>query len=87
MKPHLHNILVKPFLADEISDGGILVPESARKISNKVLIVEVGNGTAEKPMRRKKGETAYRVKDWGEEIIIGGELHYLMHQDSILAVS
>ena len=36
MKPVRNNILTKPFPPDEISEGGILVPESARKENNKM---------------------------------------------------
>ncbi len=80
-------ILVKPFPPDEESEGGILVPESARGISNKVLVVETGEGTVKEPMRLKKGDTAFKVKDWkGEiEVTIGGELHYIMEQSAIIA--
>ena len=86
MKPVLNNVLVKPFESDNISEGGIYVPDSAKKISNKVLIVEVGNGTAKKPMRLKKGQTGHRVKSWGEEILIEGETHFIMSQDAIIAL-
>lgn len=89
IKPIGNKILVKPFPADEESEGGILVPLSARKISNKVLIVETGNGTAKEPMRLKSGMVGFRVKDWkGDyetELIIEGEVHYLIEQSSILA--
>ncbi len=85
MKPIRKKILVKPFPADEESEGGIFVPLSAREISNKVLIVEVGNGTKDEPMRLKKGMVGFRVKNWGEEIIINGEKHYMMDQSAILA--
>lgn len=87
MKVIRNKILVKPFPADEESEGGIFVPESARKISNKVLIVDTGNGTATEPMKLKKGDTGFKVKDWkGEiEVMIGGELHYIMEQSSIIA--
>lgn len=87
MKPIRNKILVKPFPADEQSEGGIFVPESARTISNKVLVVDTGNGTAKEPMRLKKGDTGFKVKDWkGEiEVLVGGELHYIMEQSAIIA--
>jgi len=90
MKPILQNVLVKPYPADEVSEGGILVPDSCRETSNKVLIVEVGNGTPKKPMRLQPGETGFTVKDWcktgGQEFLINGETHYLISQDSIIAL-
>ena len=86
MNPVRNQILAKPFPSDEISGGGIFIPESARQPSNKVRIVKTGNGTADKPMKLKTGQTAYRVKGWGTDIIIEGELHFLMEDNAILAV-
>lgn len=87
MTPIKNQILVKPFPSDEVSEGGIFVPESARKTSHKMRIVKVGSGTKDKPMRLKEGQTAFRVKDWGTDVLIDGELHFLMEQDAILATS
>jgi len=80
-------ILVKPFKADEISAGGIYVPESARQESNKVLIVKVSEGTKDNPMKLKEGDVGFRVKEWGEKIIIENESYYLMEQDAIIALN
>ena len=87
MKPIRTNILFKPLPPDEISEGGIFVPESARQTNNKGIIVEVGDGTKEKPMKLKKGDVAHRVKDWGTEVIIDGEQYFLMDQDAVLALN
>lgn len=86
MQPIRSNVLAKPYPPDEISEGGIFIPESARSESNKMLIIAVGNGTKDRPMKFKAGQTAYRVKEWGTPVDIAGERHYLMDQDSILAV-
>ena len=85
MKPILNNILLKPLQSDEISEGGIFVPLTARKPSNKCVVVAVGRGSANKPMKFKEGEIVYRVKDWGDGLFINGELHYLMNQDAAIA--
>ena len=86
MIPIRNQVLVKPFPSEEISEGGIIVPESARKINNKVTVVKVGNGTKDKPMRLKAGDTGFRVLDWGCEVMVDGELHFLMDADAILAI-
>jgi chaperonin GroES len=87
MIPLHSQILFKPYPSDEISTGGIIVPESARQVNNKGTIVKVGKGTKGSPMKLKEGQTAFRVKAWGTEVIIDGESHYLMDQDAILAVN
>lgn len=85
MRPIRDNILVKPYPADEISEGGIFVPETAREISNKVLVVSAGNGKAGKPMEFKPGDTAFRVKDCGTEVLIDGELHFIVKNSWLIA--
>lgn len=85
MQPIRNQVLIKPFPPDEISEGGIYVPESARKESNKVSIVAVGRGSREKKMTLKPGQVAYRIKDWGTPVDIGGERHYLLEDAAILA--
>lgn len=85
MQPIRNQVLVKPFPADEISEGGIFVPESARKESNKVTIVAVGRGSREKKMTLKPGQVAYRMKDWGMPVDIEGERYYLLEDAAILA--
>lgn len=86
MQPIRNNVLVKPYPSDEISEGGIFVPDAARQPSNKVKIVKVGNGTKGKPMLLKEGQTGYRVKNWGQEVLVDGELHYIMEQTAIIAL-
>lgn len=86
MIPVRTQILCKPFPSDEISEGGIIVPLSARKTSNKMKIIKVGKGTPKKPMKLKPGQTGFRVRDWGCPVVIEGDLHFLMDQDAILAI-
>ncbi len=85
MQPVRNNILTKPFPPDEISEGGILVPESARKENNKMFVIAAGRGTKERKMIFNPGDIVYRVKDWGTPIDIDGERHYIMDQNGIIA--
>jgi chaperonin GroES len=85
MQPIRNQVLIKSFPPDEISEGGIFVPESARKESNKVTIIAVGRGSREKKMKLKPGQVAYRIKDWGTPVDVEGERHYLLEDAAILA--
>jgi chaperonin GroES len=82
MKPVKKKILFKPFLGDSVTSGGLHIPDSARKLSNRGVIVDIG----EQVTKVKSGDIGFRVKDWGEEIIINGEKHFIMEQDAILAL-
>jgi chaperonin GroES len=87
IKPIRNQVLVKAFKEDEMSSGGIIVPESMRKEGSKVEIIAVGNGTPSRPMRLKPGMTGFRVKDWGVPVEDDGELYYLMDEEAILATT
>ncbi len=81
-----NNILFRPFEGDAVSEGGIIVPDSCKKLSNKGEIVAVGEGTLERPMKLKEGMIGYRVKDWGTEISIDGVTYFIMEDSAILAL-
>jgi len=85
MQPVRNIILTKPFPPDEVSEGGIFVPESARQENNKMRVIAVGNGTKERKMIFSPGDVVYRVKDWGTPVDIEGERYYLMDQNGIIA--
>lgn len=85
IKPKNQQVLVLPFPSDEISDGGIIVPDSCRSRNNKATVIAVGSGTEKKPMQYKPGMVVHNIKDCGEPFILGIETYYLMDQSSILA--
>lgn len=85
MRPIRNNVLLKPFPSEDISEGGIFIPETAREISNRLVVVAVGNGIAGDPMKYKEGDVVYRVKNWGLLVIVNGEQMYMMSQKDILA--
>lgn len=87
VQPLKNKILFKPFMMDEKSFGGIIVPGSYRGESSRGTIVAVGSGTKNKPMQFKVGQIAFRVKDWGELVEEKGENYYIMEQDAILATA
>jgi co-chaperonin GroES (HSP10) len=85
MKVIRDNVLVKPFMSDSVSSGGIFVSEAHRAVSQKVTVVGVGNGTKKSPMNWKNGDIAFRVKDCGDEILIDGERHFIVKSTWLIA--
>lgn len=85
MTPLRDLILVKPCASDEVTEGGLFIPDSVRQRSSKAVVVEVGNGTKNYPVEAKIGDTVIHVKGAGEEFIINGEPHYLIRQIDILS--
>lgn len=86
MRPILNQVFVRPFPPDDISAGGIIVPDSCKKTSNKVTIVATGNGSKARPMHLKAGDVGFRVKDWGTEVLLDGEKHFIMDMGDIIAL-
>jgi chaperonin GroES len=85
MTPIRDLVLVKPFMADEITEGGLYIPESARERSCKAQVVKVGNGTAKVKMEAKEGDVVFHIKGAGEPFVIDGEYYYLIRQNDILS--
>lgn len=81
----LHNqILVHPFAADEMSTGGIIVPENARERSSKATVVATGKGVQGRPMRLMVGDVIFHVKGAGTELQEDGTKYYLMTDRDVL---
>jgi chaperonin GroES len=85
MKPLRDFVLIKPCASDEVTEGGLFIPESARERSSKAEVVEAGNGTRHIQMEAKKGDKIIHIKGAGDEFIINGESHYLIRQVDILS--
>lgn len=85
MKPIRDFVLVKPFMADEITEGGLFLPESFRSRSCKAKVISVGRGTAKIKMEAKKDDVIFHIKGAGEPVILNNELVFLIRQNDILA--
>jgi chaperonin GroES len=79
IQPLASRVLVKPFPADEISEGGIIVPENARGRSNKATVVAIGEAT-----KYKVGDIVFHVKEAGTEIHEDGVAYWLISDVDIL---
>lgn len=84
-KPIKNKILFRPFRVEGKTEGGIIVPDAFRGLSDRGEIIAVGNGTVERPMKLKAGMKAYRVHEWGDEVIIEGVTHFIMDDKAVVA--
>lgn len=67
--------------SDEISEGGIIVPENMRKPSNKVEVVAVGAMVK----NFHPGQIAFRIKDSGDEYIQDGQQYFVVNASWLIA--
>ena len=61
MKPIGNNVLCKPFPSEEISLGGIIIPDSAKHVNNKMTVVESGSKSKFKKGRIVTGKQIGRA--------------------------
>lgn len=85
IRPIRENILIKPDSGDEVSAGGIVVPEHLRGRANRGRVVAVGNGIEGKPMKYKPNNIVWHIKGAGIEMEENGEKFVLMPQGDVLA--
>jgi len=84
-------VVVKPSEAEEQTEGGIILPDTAKEKPQKGEVIAVGPGkksdTGETiPMEVKKGDTVIYGKYSGTEFNFEGDEYLIMHENDILAV-
>jgi chaperonin GroES len=82
-----NQILFKPEPGPSVTQGGLFVPDSFKKVSDKGTVVATGPGTKERPMRLNIGDMGFRVHQWGTLIEKDGESLYLMDENAIIALA
>jgi len=92
VKPMNDYILIEPIKEDEVTKGGIVIPETAREeraVKGKVIAVGPGklNDKGERiPLTIKEGQTVIFKKYAPDEIKIDDQEYYFVREDDILAV-
>jgi len=91
IKPIGDRIVVKPLEAEEITKGGIILPDSAKEKPQKGKVVAIGagrildNGTRV-PVEVKEGDTIIYSKYGGTEVKFDGEEYLIVNERDILAI-
>ena len=84
-------VMVLRLDAEETTEGGIVLPDTAQEKQQKGEIVAVGTGKllddgSRASMSRKKGDTVMLGKYSGKEVKIDGEEYSIMRESDVLAV-
>ena len=85
IKPLADRVLVKPDTAQEKTQGGIIIPDSAKEKPLKGKVLAVGKGTKDEEMVLKVGDKVLYGKYAGTEVEIDGEKLMIMKQSDVLA--
>ncbi|MBC8292436.1 MAG: co-chaperone GroES [Proteobacteria bacterium] len=91
IRPLQDRVLVQRIAEEELSAGGIIIPDTAKEKPQEGKVVAVGggrindDGSVRKP-GVKKGDSILFGKYSGNEIDINGIEHLIMREDDILGV-
>lgn len=83
IKPLGNRILVKRLNADEITRGGIIIPETAKERPKEGLIVAVGDTVLDEVAI---GDVILFEDFAGDPLDVDGAPHLLMFEDEMIAV-
>jgi chaperonin GroES len=89
--PLQDRVLVKRIASDDVSKGGIIIPDTAKEKPIEGVIVAVGQGKSlddgsTRGLTVKKDDCVLFSKYAGTEIKIDGEDHTIMREDDILGI-
>lgn len=86
VKPLADRVIIEPAKAEEMTAGGIIIPDTAKEKPQRGTVVAVGNGKADEPMTVKTNDVVLYGKYAGTEIQIDGKDYLIMRESDILAV-
>ena len=86
VKPLADRIIVQPDPPEELTEGGLLIPEKAREKPLRGTIVAIGTGTNDEMMVLKNGQRILFGKFSGVPITVGDEEFLIMKQSDALAL-
>ena len=85
IQPLADRILIEP-CAEEVTLGGIIIPDSAKEKPLKGKVLAVGGGTKDEEMVLAAGDEVLYGKYAGTEIEFEGTKYLMMRQSDVLAV-
>ena len=91
VKPLADRVVVEPAPAEEVSSGGIILPDTAQEKPQQGTVAATGPGKVSDSgkavaMEVKKGDKVLYGKDSGTEFSFEGKDYLIMRESDILAV-
>ncbi len=91
LKPLGDHVVVKPLSKEEKTEGGIILPDTAKEKPQEGEVIAVGPGRLLENGRRvepevKVGDKVIYAKYGGTEVKIEGEEYLIMRENDILAI-
>ena len=91
IRPLQDRIIVKRIEGEEVSRGGIIIPDSAKEKPQEGKVTAVGKGKVGEdgklqPLDVKKGDKVLFSKYAGTDVTLDGEEYTILREDDILAI-
>lgn len=91
IKPLADRVVIKPMEAEEISAGGIILPDTAKEKPQQGSVVAAGPGKISDTgnlikMSVKDGDKVLYGKYSGTEVTVDNEEYIIMRENDILAI-
>jgi chaperonin GroES len=91
LKPLDNKVVIEPHEADEVTPGGIFLPEQAKEQKQRGTVIAVGPGKMLNSGERaapsvKAGDEVIYPRWGGSEIEIDGDTYKILAEDELLAV-
>jgi chaperonin GroES len=91
LKPLGNRVVVEPNEQDEVTPGGIVLPETAKEKPQKGKVLSVGPGERDDKGKRieldvKEGDTVLFAKYAGTEIKVDGKKLLILRESDLLAI-
>lgn len=91
LRPLADRVVVEPMEGEEVTAGGILLPETAKEKPQQGKILAVGNGRRDEdgkliPMEVKVDDKVLYAKYAGTEVKVDGKKLLILKESDILAI-
>lgn len=86
IKPLFDRVLIEPTPAEEVTLGGIIIPDTAKEKPLRGKVIAVGAGTKDEPMLLSIGDEVLFGKYAGTELELDAIKYLMMRQSDVLAV-
>jgi len=91
IRPLQDRIIVKRIEEEEITAGGIIIPDTAKEKPQEGKVIAVGKGKIRddgklQKLDVKKGDRVLFSKFGGTEVTLEGEEHLIIREDDVLGI-
>ncbi len=91
IQPLGDRVLIEPLQEDEVSKGGIIIPDTAKEKPMQGKVVAIGPGKMDDngkliPMNVKKGQSVLLPKYGGTEVKIDDKEYQIVREEDILGI-